>query len=65
MPSRFVLAVLLVVGAATLARAADEVDVYRSPGCGCCALWAQHLEKGGFKVRLHNLPQSQIGRAHV
>lgn len=57
---RLLLTALLLVGIAALARAADEVDVYRSPGCGCCALWAKHLEKGGFKVRLHNLPQSRL-----
>jgi hypothetical protein len=52
-------ATLILVGAAALARAADEVDVYRSPGCGC---WAKHLEKSGFKVRLHSLPQSRLDR---
>jgi hypothetical protein len=59
---RLLLAALTLFGAAALAHAADEVDVYRSPGCGCCALWAKHLEESGFKVRLHNLPQSRLDR---
>ncbi len=31
------------------------VDVYKSPQCGCCTDWAEHLRKSGFKVVLHNV----------
>ncbi len=24
--------------------------VYKSPACGCCSKWAEHLEAAGFKV---------------
>lgn len=24
--------------------------VYKSPTCGCCKLWVEHMEKSGFKV---------------
>ena len=27
-----------------------EVTVYKSPTCGCCGLWEDHLVKNGFKV---------------
>lgn len=27
-----------------------EVTVYKSPTCGCCSLWEDHLVKNGFKV---------------
>ena len=30
------------------------VDVYESPGCGCCKEWIEHLERNGFKVRAHD-----------
>jgi hypothetical protein len=31
------------------------VVVYKSPTCGCCKLWAQHLQANGFKVRTVDL----------
>lgn len=27
-----------------------EITVYRSPSCGCCGGWIEHLEHHGFKV---------------
>jgi hypothetical protein len=27
------------------------VDVYKSPTCGCCANWVDHLREAGFEVR--------------
>lgn len=28
-----------------------NIDVYRSPSCGCCGEWIAHLEKNQFKVK--------------
>lgn len=45
-------AALLALGA----RAASPlpvVDVYKSPTCGCCGAWADHMRRAGFEVRLH------------
>jgi hypothetical protein len=28
-----------------------EVTVYRSPTCGCCGKWAEHVQAAGFRVR--------------
>jgi hypothetical protein len=30
---------------------AGEVTVYKSPTCGCCKLWARHLQANGFSVK--------------
>ncbi len=30
---------------------ANEAVVYRSPTCGCCKKWVDHLEDKGFKVQ--------------
>jgi len=30
---------------------ASEVTVFRSPTCGCCALWIKHMEAAGFRVK--------------
>lgn len=28
-----------------------EIEVYRSPKCGCCSKWIAHLEDNNFKVK--------------
>jgi hypothetical protein len=30
--------------------AGKEVTVYKSPTCGCCSKWEEHLRKAGFQV---------------
>ena len=50
-PHTHVLAALLAVvalnpGAAEL----PEVEVYKSPYCGCCKLWIDHMRAEGFEV---------------
>lgn len=30
--------------------AADEVVVYKSPTCGCCSKWVDHLRAAGFQT---------------
>lgn len=32
------------------AKAARAVRVYRSPSCGCCGAWVDHLRANGFEV---------------
>lgn len=32
----------------------DLVTVYKSPSCGCCNKWIEHLQENGFKVRSIN-----------
>ncbi len=31
------------------------VEVYKSPTCGCCGQWSQHLRSGGFAVNVHEI----------
>ncbi|MFV1986132.1 MAG: DUF411 domain-containing protein [Gemmatimonadota bacterium] len=30
------------------------IKVYKSPTCGCCASWVEHLEAAGFNVEVEN-----------
>lgn len=30
------------------------VRVHKSPSCGCCTLWVEHLRKTGFTVEVHH-----------
>lgn len=34
------------------AKAEPEITVYRSPTCGCCLNWVDHLRKEGFTVKV-------------
>lgn len=48
---------VVAVAGLTLARggAAAEstlITVYRSPSCGCCHKWVEHLEAAGFEVKV-------------
>jgi len=48
----------LIVGLAGIARAQEPTRVvtWRSPTCGCCEKWADHLEAAGFRVELREVP---------
>lgn len=37
--------------------AAPAITVYKSPTCGCCAAWADHLASNGFEVRVVDEPR--------
>lgn len=38
------------VVAVPLAQAAERVEVFKSPYCGCCGKWVEHMRKAGFDV---------------
>ena len=48
--------VLLAIGGWSLATAASgsHIDVYKSPYCGCCEKWVEHLRRQGFDVAAHD-----------
>ncbi|MEO8296106.1 MAG: DUF411 domain-containing protein [Gemmatimonadota bacterium] len=37
------------------AHAPIDITVYKSPSCGCCAKWIDHLTANGFKVTTRNM----------
>lgn len=38
---------------ASFAFANPTLNMYKSESCGCCSLWAKHLEENGIKVVTH------------
>lgn len=34
---------------------AGTVTVYKTPTCGCCAKWVEHLTASGYKVVVHDM----------
>jgi hypothetical protein len=39
-----------VASVATRGAEAVSITVYKSPTCGCCGLWVEHLEANGYEV---------------
>lgn len=39
------------------------IAVYKSPTCGCCNAWVEHLRENGFDTRAHNVPDVSAYRA--
>lgn len=42
---------LLLAAAAAGAESLPEVVMHKDPNCGCCGLWAEHLQANGFRVK--------------
>ena len=48
------------LGVASQAVATATVDVYKSPTCGCCAKWVDHMREHGFTVKTHDVGNKEI-----
>lgn len=42
-----------------LAGAAGVLEVYKSPYCGCCGDWVEHMKANGFEVEVHDTDNMQ------
>lgn len=42
---------------------ATLVTVYKSPTCGCCTKWVEHLQQSGFAVEVHDTADVQPVKA--
>ena len=69
MRSRHVLATLLSATVAVTASPAAQpksalpsVHVYKTPTCGCCSLWVDHMRHAGFTVKADNVSQEALQR---
>lgn len=47
---RLLAGLALAIASAGLNAAEPAITVYKSPTCGCCTEWADHLRKNGFAV---------------
>ena len=60
------LTLFAVTGTADEGTGQPTAVVYKSPSCGCCALWVEHLEEHGFAVETRessdmNAVKTQLG----
>jgi hypothetical protein len=45
------------------APASPKMTVYKSPTCGCCAKWVEHMRKAGFDMTVNEVPN--VGEVKV
>ena len=57
----FLLATTLTAGAAEV----PEVEVYKSPYCGCCTEWAKHMADNGFRIKSVDVEDVPAARAKL
>lgn len=38
--------------------APPKVTVYKTPTCGCCGKWVEHMKANGFQVVVHDVPST-------
>jgi hypothetical protein len=62
MMKQLLLALLLAISG-VFAHAADTIEVWKDPDCGCCTKWVDHLQAAGFKVRTHQVDDMNKARA--
>ena len=54
---------LLLAGTLTSFASKKEITVYKSPTCGCCTAWSQHLRENGFdvtEIKRDNMTQLKV-----
>lgn len=34
--------------------------VYKTPTCGCCTLWVEHMRQNGFQPEVHDVSASEV-----
>lgn len=45
--------------------ATPVIDVYKSPTCGCCGKWVEHLRANGFDASVHQVGDVDAVRARA
>lgn len=38
----------------------QNIVVFKSPTCGCCSAWIEHIKKAGFHVKSKNVTQQRL-----
>lgn len=44
------------------AQSSAAVEVFKSPHCGCCGKWVEHLRQNGFQVNTHDVEDVTAAR---
>lgn len=52
---RIALTLVLLSAPSAFAQGAPKVEVFKSPSCGCCGGWVEHMRQNGFQVSTHDV----------
>ena len=52
--------VTLVLTRPAMADTTPVIEVYKSPTCGCCTAWVEHVRQAGFAVEAQNVDQDAL-----
>jgi len=55
----------LLAGEDAPANAATDITVYKTPYCGCCTKWVDHLKANGFNVDVKTVEKTDSIRANL
>lgn len=47
------------------APAGPEVQVFKSPSCGCCGSWVEHMRAAGFTVKVTEVDDTTVARKRL
>ena len=53
-------AALALPGLTATAAGGERVVVAKSPTCGCCAAWVEHMQAAGFEVEVQDVAQAAL-----
>jgi hypothetical protein len=53
--NRYALLLISLLGASAAMAQATVVEVFKSPYCGCCGKWVEHLRQSGFEVKANDV----------
>lgn len=56
---------LVAAAPAFAASALPVVEVFKSPHCGCCGAWVDHMKAAGFAVRVHEVDDTTATRQRL
>lgn len=59
---RAAIALLSAAIAAPALADAPAVEVWKTPSCGCCGAWIDHMREAGFRVKAHDVDQGALYR---
>lgn len=56
---------LAVLTTSATAQTPPTLEVFKSPYCGCCGQWVEHMKKAGFKVKINEVTDISASRRQL
>lgn len=60
--SRYAVLLISLLGSSVAMAQSTVVEVFKSPHCGCCGGWVEHLRQNGFEVKAHDVDDVTAAR---